>query len=213
MKRLGSRIRAVAVQLRTSCADIAYDTGHRTPASPRLPQIGSVLDQPIREDGPHLASLLRQRLQGDGPLYLRLTTALRDAVDRGELAQGTVLPRERTLARELAVSRSTVVAAYDRLKVEGWLDSRQGSGTWVRRPREPDRQGVDAVATRALFLSDEQTAAAPSWGGLGPLFRSGAGSAPPRRRPHPPPRRPRRSSTCRSRPPPPCPPSQRSSRS
>ena len=142
------------------------------------------MDQPIREDGPHLASLLRQRLQGDGPLYLRLTTALRDAVDRGEIAQGTVLPPERTLARELAVSRSTVVAAYDRLKVEGWLDSRQGSGTWVRRPREPDRQGVDAVATRALFLSDEQTAAAPSWGGLGPLFRSGAGSRP---APSPPP--------------------------
>ena len=131
------------------------------------------MDQPIREDGPHLASLLRERLEGDGPLYLRLTTALRDAVDRGEIAQGTVLPPERTLARELAVSRSTVVAAYDRLKVEGWLDSRQGSGTWVRRPREPDRRGVDAVATGGLFLSDDQAAAAPSYGGLGPLFRSG----------------------------------------
>ena len=131
------------------------------------------MDQPIREDGPHLASLLAGRLEGDGPLYLRLTAALRTAVDRGELAQGTVLPPERTLARALAVSRSTVVAAYDRLKVEGWLDSRQGSGTWVRQPREPDRHGVDAVSTGQLFLSGEQTAAAPSWGGLGPLFRSG----------------------------------------
>lgn len=130
------------------------------------------MDQPIREDGPHLASLLQHRLDGDGPLYLRLSEALRAAVDRGELAQGTVLPPERTLARELAVSRSTVVAAYDRLKVEGWLDSRQGSGTWVRRPREPDRGGVDAVATGQLFLSEEQAATTPTWGGLGPLFRS-----------------------------------------
>lgn len=112
-------------------------------------------------------------MAGDGPLYLRLTGALRTAVDRGELAQGTVLPPERTLARALAVSRSTVVAAYDRLKVEGWLDSRQGSGTWVRRPRETERNGVDAVATGQLFLSGEQAAAVPSWGGLGPLFRSG----------------------------------------
>lgn len=135
------------------------------------------MDQPIREDGPHLASLLGRRLEGDGPLYLRLTTALRDAVDRGEIAQGTVLPPERTLARALSVSRSTVVAAYDRLKVEGWLDSRQGSGTWVRRPREPDRQGVDAVATRGLFLSEEQAATTPSWGGLGPLFRAGTVTA------------------------------------
>lgn len=134
------------------------------------------MDQPIRADGPHLASLLDERLEGDGPLYLRLTAALRTAIDRGEVAQGTVLPPERTLARALAVSRSTVVAAYDRLKAEGWLDSRQGSGTWVRRPREPHREGVDAVATGQLFLSDEQAAAAPSWGGLGPLFRAGLGA-------------------------------------
>src|SRR5205085_727139 len=30
------------------------------------------------------------------------------------------------------VSRSTVVAAYDHLRAEGWLESRQGSGTRVR---------------------------------------------------------------------------------
>ncbi len=120
------------------------------------------MDQPIREDGPHLASLLADHLGGDGPLYLRVAEALRQAVDRGELAQGTVLPPERTLARELAVSRSTVVSAYDRLKVEGWLASRQGSGTWVRRPREPERGGVDAVATGGLFLSRGAVATTPT---------------------------------------------------
>lgn len=109
----------------------------------------------MREGGPHLAALLRGRLDGDGPVYLQLTEALRQAIDRGEVPQGTVLPPERTLARELSVSRSTVVAAYDRLKVEGWLDSRQGSGTWVRPPREQERGGVDAVATGGLFLSRE----------------------------------------------------------
>jgi DNA-binding transcriptional MocR family regulator len=31
------------------------------------------------------------------------------------------------------VSRTTVVQAYDRLRGEDWLESRQGSGTWVRR--------------------------------------------------------------------------------
>ncbi|HEY8339652.1 MAG TPA: PLP-dependent aminotransferase family protein, partial [Egibacteraceae bacterium] len=48
---------------------------------------------------------------------------------------GTRLPPERRLAQSLAVSRSTVVAAYEQLKSEGWLESRQGSGTWIRRPR------------------------------------------------------------------------------
>ena len=120
------------------------------------------MDDPIREDGPHLASLLRGALGGDGPLYLQVAEALRRAVDRGEVPQGTVLPPERRLASELAVSRSTVVAAYDRLKVEGWLESRQGSGTWVRRPREPVREGVDAVATGELFLSRSAAGAGPT---------------------------------------------------
>ena len=54
------------------------------------------------------------------------------AIERGDLAPGERLPAERTLARSLAVSRSTVVAAYDHLRAEGWLESRQGSGTRVR---------------------------------------------------------------------------------
>jgi DNA-binding transcriptional MocR family regulator len=110
------------------------------------------LDEPIRESGPHLAHLLREDLGGEGPLYRQLADALRRAVDRGEIALGTVLPPERSLARELAVSRATVVAAYDRLKADGWLESRQGSGTWVRRPDE-DESSTDAVATGRIFLS------------------------------------------------------------
>jgi DNA-binding transcriptional MocR family regulator len=113
------------------------------------------LDEPIRESGPHLAHLLSVRLDGDGPLYRQLSDGLKRAIDGGEVPLGTVLPPERSLARALTVSRATVVAAYDRLKTEGWLESRQGSGTWVRRPDEgPDRK-VDAVSTARLFLSDD----------------------------------------------------------
>jgi DNA-binding transcriptional MocR family regulator len=114
------------------------------------------LDEPIRESGPHLAGILAATFGGDGPLYRQLADALKQAVDRGEIPLGTVLPPERALARSLAVSRATVVAAYDRLKAEGWLESRQGSGTWVRRPEGEDRGGVDAVATARLFLSDDK---------------------------------------------------------
>lgn len=115
------------------------------------------MDEPIRESGPHLAALLTGGLRGDGPLYRQLADGLKRAIDRGEIALGTVLPPERSLARSLAVSRATVVAAYDRLKAEGWLDSRQGSGTWVRRPDGIGSDGVDAVATGRLFLSEDRT--------------------------------------------------------
>jgi len=114
------------------------------------------LEQPIRATGPHLAALLVSELQvaEDGPIYLRISDGLKRLVDRGDVALGTVLPAERSLARSLSVSRSTVVSAYDRLKMEGWLESRRGSGTWVRRPdASPAR--VDAVATSRLFLASE----------------------------------------------------------
>jgi len=68
-----------------------------------------------------------------GPLYRRLADALRAAVERGEIEVGRRLPPERTLARQLAVSRTTVVQAYDLLRSDQWLESRQGSGTWVSR--------------------------------------------------------------------------------
>jgi DNA-binding transcriptional MocR family regulator len=112
------------------------------------------LDQPIRESGPRLAALLSDELgaDADGPLYLRISDGLKLLVDRGDVALGTVLPAERSLARSLAVSRSTVVAAYERLKRDGWLESRRGSGTWVRRP-DPAPERVDAVATGRLFLT------------------------------------------------------------
>ena len=114
------------------------------------------MEQPIRETGPRLAGLLAAELNapGDGPIYLRISDGLKRLVDRGDVALATVLPAERALARSLSVSRSTVVAAYDRLKSEGWLESRRGSGTWVRRPdASPAR--VDAVATGRLFLAPD----------------------------------------------------------
>jgi DNA-binding transcriptional MocR family regulator len=76
-------------------------------------------------------------------LYRRLAEAIRAAIRRGELSSGTRLPTERALAVELSVSRSTVVAAYDLLRGEGWLESRQGSGTWVRRHASIVRFGED----------------------------------------------------------------------
>ena len=78
-----------------------------------------------------LAMLLGPWATTGGPLYAALADALRGAVERGELPEGTVLPPERELARRLHVSRTTVVGAYGALKEAGVLDSRQGRGTWV----------------------------------------------------------------------------------
>jgi len=80
-----------------------------------------------------IVKVLQGWQEAEGPLYRRLADALRAAIASGELSVGTRLPTERSLALSLAVSRATAVAAYDQLRDEGWVDRRQGSGTWIRR--------------------------------------------------------------------------------
>lgn len=86
-----------------------------------------------------LVGLLGTWSSGAGPLYRRLAGALRRAVEEGSLAAGDRLPSERTLAAALAVSRTTVVGAYDELRTQGLLDSRRGSGTRVSTRLAPAR--------------------------------------------------------------------------
>ena len=68
-----------------------------------------------------------------GNLHQRLAAAIEDAIRQGNFLPGTRLPAERSLAKSLAVSRTTVLTAYNHLRTAGWLESRSGSGTWVSR--------------------------------------------------------------------------------
>lgn len=65
------------------------------------------------------------------PLHRQLYQGLRAAILRGRLAPGVRLPSTRDLARELRVSRNTVVNAFEQLLAEGYLCGRVGSGTYV----------------------------------------------------------------------------------
>ena len=68
---------------------------------------------------------------GLDPLPVQLTDQLRGLVDRAVLAPGDALPSTRALAAHLAVSRGTVVAAYDQLLAEGYLSAAAGRSTVV----------------------------------------------------------------------------------
>ncbi|SDS64779.1 DNA-binding transcriptional regulator, MocR family, contains an aminotransferase domain [Friedmanniella luteola] len=68
------------------------------------------------------------------PAYRDLAERIRFLVVDGRLAVGTRLPSERELARTLALSRSTVTAAYAHLGTAGYLRSRQGAGNFVVVP-------------------------------------------------------------------------------
>ncbi|HET6952309.1 MAG TPA: PLP-dependent aminotransferase family protein [Acidimicrobiales bacterium] len=86
------------------------------------------MTQPVQS----IEQILGMWSDGPGPLHRKLSDALRAAADAGRLHPGARLPSERDLAVRLAVSRSTVVTAYDTLRAEGVVESRQGSGTRIR---------------------------------------------------------------------------------
>ena len=68
------------------------------------------------------------------PAYRQLAQALRMLVLDGRVGLNVRLPGERELAAALGLSRTTIAAAFDRLRDEGYLESRQGSGSVTRLP-------------------------------------------------------------------------------
>jgi DNA-binding transcriptional MocR family regulator len=66
-----------------------------------------------------------------GGLADQVAAELRAAIRSGRLAGGGRLPASRELARDLGMSRGVIVEAYEQLVAEGFLVSRQGSGTRV----------------------------------------------------------------------------------
>lgn len=71
------------------------------------------------------------------PLYLRIAADFRRRIAAGSLPGGLRLPSSRALARQLGVSRNTILAAYQALACEGLLAARRGSGTRVAAPPAP----------------------------------------------------------------------------
>ena len=68
----------------------------------------------------------------DHRLPAQLAARFAQRIETHALRPGTRLPSIRSCARESSVSRSTVVEAYDRLIAAGLVESRRGSGFYVR---------------------------------------------------------------------------------
>ncbi|PVZ65434.1 PLP-dependent aminotransferase family protein [Pelagibaculum spongiae] len=83
-------------------------------------------------------SLLEMHVLGldkraDMPLHQQLYQGLRQKILNGYLTNAMRLPSSRVLAKELAISRNTVISAYQQLQAEGYLESRVGAGFFVAR--------------------------------------------------------------------------------
>lgn len=82
------------------------------------------------------------------PLRMQMQRALREAIQKGRLSPGCMLPSSRVFASELGLSRGVVVDAYEQLLAEGYLCSRRGSSTYVAdRPPDNDLPTIQNAAT------------------------------------------------------------------
>ncbi|MFI9722467.1 GntR family transcriptional regulator [Streptomyces sp. NPDC052396] len=70
------------------------------------------------------------------PPYMRVADDLRRRIAAGEWAVGERLPSRAQLALDYGVGPNVLQKAQERLIVEGLLEGRAGSGTYVRTPRE-----------------------------------------------------------------------------
>ncbi|CAA7611444.1 putative rhizopine catabolism regulatory protein MocR [Candidatus Terasakiella magnetica] len=85
------------------------------------------------------------------PLHRRLYFILRAAIFDGRLTVGARLPSSRAMAHQMGISRNTVLTALDQLMAEGFIESRQGSGTRVvARPLPPSLAAREAIPQSPL---------------------------------------------------------------
>jgi DNA-binding GntR family transcriptional regulator len=105
-------------------------------------------------------------VRGDSPLFRRISSALGEAIGRGDYPVGGPLPTELTLMRMFGASRFTIREALAELRSRGLIISRRGLGSIVLRvaPREATfsetHQSIDdflAGVTQAPFTTLEIT--------------------------------------------------------
>lgn len=88
---------------------------------------------------------------GSTPLFLQIAGSLADDIRRGRLRPGQPLPGTRRLAGTLGINRNTVVAAYDELAAEGWIETDAARASYVSSalPETRPQRFTSAVGRRA----------------------------------------------------------------
>jgi len=84
------------------------------------------------------------------PKYAQVIDELRRRIESGEYPPGSLLPSEHQLSDEFQIARPTVVRALRVLRQDGWIETQQGKGSFVRgRPAlaglESPRTGEEAL--------------------------------------------------------------------
>jgi GntR family transcriptional regulator len=72
---------------------------------------------------------------GRQKLYSQLSDMIREQIQSGEIKEGQLLPTEDSLCKNFSVSKAVVRQAMTELAREGYVQKRQGIGTFASKPR------------------------------------------------------------------------------
>lgn len=130
---------------------LRMDLPHGPLRSELLDHYRSHRESAMPKKRPDVALALGPRPQG-ATLLRWLYDGIRTAIIEGRLASGARLPSTRSIARQYRLARGTVVAAFDHLIAEGYLEGAVGNGTFVRR-MTPEPPAGPAARARARAMT------------------------------------------------------------
>lgn len=81
-------------------------------------------------------SFIKIDRNSDLAIFMQITNQLINSIQRGYLPFGTKLPGTRSLSQILEVHRNTIVAVYDELFAQGWVESIPNKGTFIMGQNE-----------------------------------------------------------------------------
>ncbi|MET4001655.1 MULTISPECIES: PLP-dependent aminotransferase family protein [Arthrobacter] len=112
--------------------------------------------------------------RGNAPAYQSLAERIRVLLLDGRLSSGARMPAERELSQALDLSRTTVAAAYSKLREDGFLESVRGSGSTLCLPGM--ERGEHSLHSGLPF--DFTKATAPAYPGLQCAYASALAELP-----------------------------------
>ena len=89
------------------------------------------------------------------PKYAQVIDELRRRIESGEYPPGSLLPSEHQLSDEFQIARPTVVRALRVLRQDGWIETQQGKGSFVRG--RPALAGLESRRTGEEALNREES--------------------------------------------------------
>jgi DNA-binding GntR family transcriptional regulator len=106
------------------------------------------------------------------PKYAQVVGELRRRIESGEYPPGSLLPSEHQLSDEFQIARPTVVRALRVLRQDGWIETQQGKGSFVRG--RPALAGLETVRPGEEALDRDES------GEAGELIEAGPSQPPAR---------------------------------